>query len=275
MHPQQHQGIYYPAQPPTTKTLWDPPSPSTAIAPTSTSHTLQRPYSHGPDGTDAPSSSGARAPHSTTAAMWTAPATLPGPGAPGTSARPYQSPASLAQPAQNYPPSQHLPGSSGGPLIGIGNPEPAPAPALQYPSYPSRAMDATQYVPLQGGGGGGGGAMRNQGGRPSSSVVATHPVAGHPYAAHSQGVPPYSLRHRSSGMGMPTGRRHLRSRTARADDGSDGEYGDSDVDLEGPMKRTDGSAGFVLFDAFPLLTTFCTVDTTSRRTRGADSMSVL
>ena len=270
MHPQQHQGLYYLAQPPTAEAPWDPPSPSSAIAPTS--HTLQRthpqlsPYSHGPDGTDA--SSSARAPHSTTAAMWTAPATLPGPGAPGPSTRPYQSPAPLAQPAQNYPPAHHLPGSSGGHLVGIGNPEPAPA--LQYPSYPSRAMDATQYVPLQGGGGG---ALRNQGGRPASSVVGTHPVAGHPYATHSQGVPSYSLRHRSSGM--LNERRHLRSRTAKADDGSEGEYGDSDVDLEGPMKRTDGSGGFILLDAFPLLTTFCNVDTTYRRTRGADSMSAL
>jgi hypothetical protein len=236
MHPSQ----YYPSnQPPAHhRPPWDTPTPSTATAdsPFQTypmSHTLQRPhpqltpYSHG---SDAPNSAGA--PHSTSAAMWTAPATMPGPGAPRTSNLPYQSPAPLPQ---HYPPP-HLTNSAGGHLSS----NPAQS-AVPYSPYPPRAMDAKQYAPLQGGssgGGSGGGALRNQGGRPSSSVV-TRPAAGHPYVPHGQ---PYSLRNRAPGM-LP-GRRQLGSRTAKADDGSDGEYGDSDVDLEGPMKRTDGLADF-------------------------------
>ena len=243
MHPSQ----YYPSNPsnpsnpPPThhRPPWETPTPSpaTADSPFQTypmSHTLQRahpqltPFSHG---SDAPNSAGAL--HSTSAAMWTAPATMPGPGAPGSSNPPYQSPGPLPH---NYPP--HLTSSGGRHLIG----NPAHS-ALPYSPYPPRAMDAHQYAPLQGGstgGSSGGGALRNQGARPSSSVV-TRPAAGHPYVPHGQGAPPYSLRNRAPGM-LPA-RRQLGSRTAKADDGSDGEYGDSDVDLEGPMKRTDGFGG--------------------------------
>ena len=187
------------------------------------SHTLQLPhpqlrppYSHGTDTTGAP--------HPTSAVMWTAPVSMPGTGAPETSNLPYQSPVSLSQ---NYPP--HL--TSGGHLTN--NPTQSALP------YPSRAMDANQYAPLQSGSG----ALRNQPGRPSSSV-ATRPVAGHPYVPPGQGAPSYGLRNRAPGMF--TGRRTLGSRTGKADDGSEGEYGDSDVDLEGPMKRTDGFGEFSL-----------------------------
>jgi len=248
MHPSQHQNLYYPNQPPTqpggaqipSKAPWNASTP-TATADSSfhtyaTSHTLQRPQqllgSPFPHGPDMAGSGGAPHPNST---MWTAPASMSGPGASETShPPPYQSPVSLSQ---NYPPP-HLTSSSGGGHL-ISNPAQS---ALSYPPYPSRAMDANQFAPLQSGSGGGGGALRNQGGRPSSSVT-TRSVAGHPYVPHNQGAPSYSLRNRASGM--LTGRRDLGSRTGRADDGSDGEYGDSDVDLEGPLKRTDGFGGFL------------------------------
>lgn len=252
MHPSHHQNLYYPNQPPTTqhgapipsKAPWDA-SPPTSTADSSfqtypMSHTLQpsqpplsSPFPHGPDMTG-----GGGAPHPTSA-IWTATASMSGPGASETSHQPpYQSPGLLSQ---NFPPP-HLTSSGGGHLIS----NPAQS-ALPYPPYSSRAMDANQFAPLQsgsGGGGGGAGALRNQGGRPSSSV-ATRSVAGHPYVPHNQAAPSYGLRHRASVSGMLTARRDLGSRSGKADDGSDGEYGDSDVDLEGPMKRTDGFGDFL------------------------------
>ena len=248
MHPSHHQNLYYPNQPPTqpgplipSKAPWNASTP-TATADSSfqtypTSHTLQRPqpqlsspFPHGPDMTGS-----GGAPHPTSA-MWTATASMSGPGASETSHPPsYQSPALLSQ---NYPPP-HLTSSGGGHLIS----NPAQS-ALPYPPYSSRAMDANQFAPLQSGSGGGSGALRNQGGRPSSSVV-TRSVAGHPYVPHNQSAPSYGLRNRASVSGMLTTRRDLSSRSGKADDGSDGEYGDSDVDLEGPMKRTDGFGDFL------------------------------
>lgn len=273
MHPSHHQNLYYPNQPPTqhgsqipNKAPWNASTP-TATADSSfqtypTSHTLQRPqpqlsspFPHGPDMTGS-----GGAPHPTSA-MWTATASISGPGASETSRPPpYQSPALLSQ---NYPPP-HLASSGGGHLIS----NPAQS-ALPYPPYSSRAMDANQFAPLQSGSGGGSGALRNQGGRPSSSVV-TRSVAGHPYVPHNQSAPSYGLRNRASVSGMLTTRRDLGSRSGKADDGSDGEYGDSDVDLEGPMKRTDGFGDFPGV-IFPLLMIyfFLHIDTTSRHTRGA------
>jgi hypothetical protein len=106
-------------------------------------------------------------------------------------------------------------------------------------------MDVNQYAPLQSGGRSSGGGLRNQSGRPSSSVV-TRSVASHPYGAHNHGASSFGLRNRAA-AGVLTSRRHLGSRTGRADDGSEGEYGDSDVDLEGPMKRTDGFDDFLVY----------------------------
>lgn len=246
MHPSQHQNLFYPNQPPTqhgpqipSKAPWNASTP-TATADSSfqnypTSHTLQRPqpqlnppFPHGSE------MNAGGAPHPASA-IWTAPASMSGPGASeGSHPLPYQSPVLLSQ---NYPPP-HLTSSGGGHLIS----NPAQS-ALPYSPYSSRAMDANQFAPLQSSGGGSG-ALRNQGGRPSSSVV-TRSVAGHPYVPHNQGAPSYGLRNRASISGMITARRDLSSRTGKTDDGSDGDYGDSDVDLEGPLKRTDGFGDFL------------------------------
>jgi len=248
MHPsQQHQNLYYPNQPPTqhgpqipNKAPWGDASTPTATADSSfqnysTSHTLQRPQPQlsppFPHGTDMTGSGGA--PHHPTNTMWTAPAPImSGPGPSETPhPPPYQSPVLLSQ---NYPPP-HLTSTGGG---GGGHLISTPAQsALPYPPYSSHAMDANQFAPLQSASGSG--ALRNQGGRPSSSVV-TRSVAGHPYVPHNQAAPSYGPRTRGSISGMLTARRDLGSRTGKIDNGSDGEYGDSDVDLEGPMKRTDG-----------------------------------
>jgi hypothetical protein len=254
MHPSQHQSLYYPSQPQThngpqipSRAPWAAPAsttmPDSSFQTYTTSQTLQRPQPQlsppYPHGSDTIGSGGALRAASN---LWTAPASTPGPGASESSTPRYQQPpVSLPQ---NFPPP-HL--TSAGHLITH-----SAQSALPYSPYHSRAMDANQYAPPQSGGGGGSsGGLRNQSGRPSSSA-AIRSVAGHPYVAHSQGAPSYGLRNRTSGM--LTGRRHLGSRSGKVeDDESDGEYGDSDVDLEGPVKRTDGCGDFP--NRFPLLTT--------------------